>query len=210
MSQLQYFSVSGTVTVTGTPSAGQIPVSSITALASGMSVINGPAGVNTTITGNPTTGYIPVASTAGVVNGMSLSIGPWLPAVMGAQGQQGYQGAVGSQGPSGIQGPQGLVGPPSPTGTANNAASTVTLTGTSQLIANGFSNRKQIWVYNNSGQEIVYLSLGGTATVGAGIRINPGGGYWTSQTYLGSISAICTNNNGAYPNPNVPISWSEV
>lgn len=50
-------------------------------------------------------------------------------------------------------------------------------------------NRKKITVWNDS-DTTVYLSLGGTATVGTGPRLSGNGDRWTTTNYTGAISAI--------------------
>ena len=91
-----------------------------------------------------------------------------------------------------------------------NTSATVTTTNSTIVPANittsGYVGRSQVWVYNLSGTETVYLSLGSTASVGTGIRLNPNGGYYTSTTYQGDINAICTNLYGGSAN----VSISEV
>lgn len=121
--------------------------------------------------------------------------GQWIPVLAGAQGFQGSVGSTGSTGPTGPQGPQGVQGPQTAS-TAHNPGSSVNLNNSSStLVAASNSSRKQIWVYNVSLSEVVYLNLGSTAGVASGIRVNPGGGYWTSFVYTGAIYGTCTNSS---------------
>jgi hypothetical protein len=64
-------------------------------------------------------------------------------------------------------------------------------TSSSQILAAN-ANRKEFYIYNDHATNIVYLSLGGTAVVGQGPRINPNGDYFFNTTYTGAISAIST------------------
>jgi hypothetical protein len=65
---------------------------------------------------------------------------------------------------------------------------------TSVQIAASNAGRQEIFIYNDSATNIVYLSLGGTAVVGQGPRINPGGDFFHTTTYSGAISAIATGS----------------
>jgi hypothetical protein len=57
-----------------------------------------------------------------------------------------------------------------------------------QIIAsNPLRNKLTIW---NDSDATIYLSLGGTAAVGSGPRLNGNGDRWTTTTYTGAISAI--------------------
>lgn len=96
--------------------------------------------------------------------------------------------------------------------TANrpNTSATVTTVSSTIVPANittsGYTGRSQVWIYNLSSTETVYLSLGSIASIGSGIRLNPNGGYYTSTTYQGAINAICTNFSGG----TASVSISEV
>ena len=66
----------------------------------------------------------------------------------------------------------------------------------------GNTGRAQLVITNPSGYE-VWISLGGTASVGSGVRLAPNGGQWQTQVYQGSVSAI-TAGSGA------TLAYSEV
>lgn len=76
--------------------------------------------------------------------------------------------------------------------TANIASSAATVGTSSVQIVAANAGRHQLYIYNDSSLNIVYLSLGGTAIVGQGARVNPNGDYFQTTTYAGAISAIAT------------------
>lgn len=78
--------------------------------------------------------------------------------------------------------------------TASVPSASVTVGTSSVQIAAADPARLEIYVYNDNATNIVYLSLGGTAVVGQGPRINPGGDYFHNTTYTGAISAIATGS----------------
>lgn len=79
---------------------------------------------------------------------------------------------------------------------AQPGTSTTVGTSSAQLVAAN-ADRFEIYIYNTSTNGVVYLSLGGTAVVGSGARINPGGDYFYSRWYDGAISAISTEASTA-------------
>lgn len=60
-----------------------------------------------------------------------------------------------------------------------------------QLVAAN-PDRVEITICNDHATNVVYLSLGGTAAVGSGIRINAAGGSYTTAAYTGAINAIAS------------------
>jgi hypothetical protein len=76
--------------------------------------------------------------------------------------------------------------------TASVPGTAVTVGTSSVQVAASSPGRQEIYIYNDSGINIVYLSLGGTAVVGQGPRINPGGDFFHNNSYTGAISAIAT------------------
>jgi hypothetical protein len=77
--------------------------------------------------------------------------------------------------------------------TAYNSGSAASITTASSVAVSANANRIALTVTNNGSAETVYLSLGGTATTGSGIRLNVNGGTWTTTSYAGAVEAICTN-----------------
>lgn len=52
-------------------------------------------------------------------------------------------------------------------------------------------SRSEAVIVNDSASQVVYLSLGSAASVGAGVRLNPRGDRFTTSTRL-SINAVAT------------------
>ena len=53
-------------------------------------------------------------------------------------------------------------------------------------------------LFVNDSDEVIYLSLGSTATLNKGIRLNSRGGAFeinTTNLYIGPVSAICASGN---------------
>ena len=73
---------------------------------------------------------------------------------------------------------------------ATNTKVSVGNTSTSILAAN--ANRVEM-VFVNDSDEVIYLSLSGTAVMNEGIRLNSRGGAYINVTYLGAVTAICTS-----------------
>jgi len=72
---------------------------------------------------------------------------------------------------------------------------TVTVGTSSTTILNSDVNRVKVWLSNDSPTQIIYVTIGSTAVVGQGVRLNPNGGKWeTSST--GAINAISTASGG--------------
>ena len=82
-----------------------------------------------------------------------------------------------------------------PQPTASTPGGNATVGTTSLQIAAANTARHEIYIYNDSATNIVYLSLGGTAAVGQGPRINPGGDFFYTASYTGAISAVSTGSN---------------
>ena len=85
----------------------------------------------------------------------------------------------------------------SATDTVVNAGDAVDVTtdSTSVVAANG--NRIELTLQNDHASQVVYLSLGGTAVANKGIRLNPGGGSYTTSAYTGAINAISVGGTSA-------------
>jgi hypothetical protein len=82
-----------------------------------------------------------------------------------------------------------------PSLTVTHAAVTVGNTNTAALAAN--ANRAYALFVNDS-DEVIYLSLGGTAAANTGIRINANGGsyelgYAAGNLFVGAVNAICAS-----------------
>lgn len=58
---------------------------------------------------------------------------------------------------------------------------------TTSISAN--ASRLKITLINDS-DTVIYVSLGGTASVGNGVRVEPNGGRWSSTIWKGAVSAI--------------------
>lgn len=72
---------------------------------------------------------------------------------------------------------------------------TVGATSTSVLSAN---NSRSGAIFVNDSDETIYLSLGGTAVLNKGVRLNATGGAFTidpSFMFVGPVTAICTSGN---------------
>ena len=70
--------------------------------------------------------------------------------------------------------------------------SNVTVTGTAGAVAAENGGRLTLILQNDHATNVVYLSLGGTAEVNKGIRLNAGGGGIMLDWYTGPVSAIAT------------------
>jgi hypothetical protein len=77
-------------------------------------------------------------------------------------------------------------------GTAATPGAAATVGTSSGQIVAANASRQELYIYNNHATNIVYLSLGGTAVVGQGARINPNGDYFYTTSYTGAVSAIAT------------------
>ena len=77
-------------------------------------------------------------------------------------------------------------------GTAATPGGSATVGTSSGQIVAANSSRQELYIYNNHATNVVYLSLGGTAAVGQGARINPNGDYFYTASYTGAVSAIAT------------------
>lgn len=78
----------------------------------------------------------------------------------------------------------------SDTATTPNAAVSVGTEDKEIVAAN--PARVEITICNDHATNVVYLSLGGTAVVNRGIRLNPAGGSYTTNAYTGEIRGIAT------------------
>ncbi len=68
---------------------------------------------------------------------------------------------------------------------------------TSTQVLAARDTREMLMICNDS-DETIYVSLGGTASMNSGIRLNASGGSYTlsyPQTWTGAVSAICTSGN---------------
>lgn len=79
---------------------------------------------------------------------------------------------------------------PEETDTATTTTITVGVASTSVLAAN--ADRIAVSLINDSDQ-IIYITLGATASMNSGIRLNANGGSAEITQYTGAISAICTS-----------------
>lgn len=77
------------------------------------------------------------------------------------------------------------------TDTAIDAGSSVLVGTASTEVVDRNQNRIEVTLCNDS-SAVIYLSLGRTAEVGKGIRINPNGGSFFTMNYLGPINAVAT------------------
>ena len=86
----------------------------------------------------------------------------------------------------------GTSSPPAPVSTAVKPNDSVSVSTSSVQVAGANASRNEIWIYNDSGTSIVYLSYGATAVANTGIRLNPNGGFHRTQLYKGAINAVAT------------------
>lgn len=75
---------------------------------------------------------------------------------------------------------------------ATNTKISVGAASTSVLSAN--NDRIEFTIVNDS-NEVVYLSLSGTAVMNQGVRLNANGGAYINTNYIGAISAICASGS---------------
>lgn len=67
---------------------------------------------------------------------------------------------------------------------------------TNTVVAAKHQGRQEITVVNDHATQVVYLALSTTpdvaptAVANSGIRLNPGGGTWTSHVYRGAVAGI--------------------
>lgn len=73
--------------------------------------------------------------------------------------------------------------------TPANAGSGVSVATTSTVVAASNLNRLEIIIVNDS-DTVIYLRLGTSAVLNSGIRLNAGGGSFTTDKYTGQINAI--------------------
>ena len=71
---------------------------------------------------------------------------------------------------------------------ATNTKVSVNNVTTSVLAAN--ASRIEM-VFVNDSDEVIYLSLSGTAVMNEGIRLNSRGGSYINVSYIGAVAAIC-------------------
>lgn len=73
-----------------------------------------------------------------------------------------------------------------------HSASSISGTASTPVAAN--LGRQQLMLQNDHASQIIYLSLGGTAELNKGIRLNAAGGSLTLENgnYRGAVSAIAT------------------
>lgn len=76
--------------------------------------------------------------------------------------------------------------------TARTTQATVAVGAASVSLAVANIDRVALVVCNDHATQIVYLSLGGTAVVGQGIRLNAAGGSHVIDYYTGAVNAIAT------------------
>jgi len=78
------------------------------------------------------------------------------------------------------------------TDSATNTKVSVGAASTSVLAAN--SDRIEFLLVNDS-DEVIYISLSGTAVMNEGIRLNKSGGSYINCSYVGKVTAICTSGS---------------
>jgi hypothetical protein len=82
------------------------------------------------------------------------------------------------------------IGAATTTDVAFNPGSAVAVTTSSTPVASANGGRVEMTITNDHATAIVYLSLGGTAAVSTGIRLNAAGGSYTTHAYQGAVTAI--------------------
>jgi hypothetical protein len=78
------------------------------------------------------------------------------------------------------------------TDVAFNPGDGVDVSGSNVQVVAANKQRAEITLANDHATQVIYLSLGGTAALNTGIRLNPAGGSWSSTSYTGAISAIAS------------------
>jgi hypothetical protein len=81
---------------------------------------------------------------------------------------------------------------PAQNDSAKTQASFATVGAASGAVVAANPSRIEVTIVNDHATQIVYLSLGGTAVVGSGIRLNAAGGSYTTNAYTGAINGIAT------------------
>lgn len=72
---------------------------------------------------------------------------------------------------------------------AKNPGSTVLVLAASSTVVAAANAGRALLIIVNDGANAVYLSLGGTAAVGAGIRLNANGGSISLKEFTGQVTA---------------------
>lgn len=75
---------------------------------------------------------------------------------------------------------------------AKEAGTFVTVGAASVQIVASNGGRSEVTICNDHATQVLYLSLGGTAVVGSGIRVNAAGGSYTTNAYSGAINGIAS------------------
>lgn len=75
---------------------------------------------------------------------------------------------------------------------AFNVGSAVSISGSAVAAVPASNDRTRLYLQNDHATQVIYLSLGGTATLNTGIRLNAAGGSVVLDNYRGAISAIAT------------------
>lgn len=75
---------------------------------------------------------------------------------------------------------------------ALNSGSVATVGTVDSNVVTAKGARVEITLTNDHASNVIYLSLGGTAVVGQGIRLNAAGGSYTTSAYTGAVNAIAT------------------
>lgn len=76
--------------------------------------------------------------------------------------------------------------------TAKNPGSTVSVGVADGALVASNPARLELTICNDHATQIVYLSLGGTAVINSGIRLNAAGGSYTTNAYTGAVRAIAS------------------
>jgi hypothetical protein len=79
-----------------------------------------------------------------------------------------------------------------PSEKAFQTGTAVSISGTASSAVTANVNRTRLWLQNDHATQIIYLSLGGTAELNKGIRLNAAGGSIVLDDYEGAVSAIAT------------------
>lgn len=78
------------------------------------------------------------------------------------------------------------------TDTAKTPQAVVSVGAASVEVVPANRNRLEVTVCNDHATQVLYLSLGGTAVVGQGVRLNAAGGSYSTSAFTGAINAIAT------------------
>jgi hypothetical protein len=80
------------------------------------------------------------------------------------------------------------------TSSATTPHGTASVGGTAGSVVAANPNRVRLILGNDHASQVIYLSLGGTAELNKGIRLNAVGGQINLEGYTGAVSAIATGS----------------